>query len=430
MPAVAAALLAAGIASAGLTPMGAEQAGNADGAIPAWDGGVPSELWPAQGGALADPFPGDEPLFTIDATNWREHASRLAAGHRALFEKYPDFRLPVYATRRSVAFSEAIQAATAANRGHARLVGADGVEDAALGVPFPEPRSGVEVLWNHRLRYRGDSSEWRYLRVASLEGRQEVGEALERSLFGYASLSADAGLRSMQSYNLLRLEPAPPYPDITAVWHDAVNPLLAPRRIWSGTRGRSVRNPPLGYDQVGMFSHRIRPFDMLDMFSGAFDRYVFKLLGKREVYVPYNAYRLAATTPESFGREHAAHGAARYELHRVWVVEASLRPGEAHSLARRVFYVDEDSWSILLADDYDRTGVLARFQEGHLVPLYRIGAVEYAPLVTYDLPGRRYFIDRLVAHEPMPAFNLARLGRRDFGPEIARAEFPALHRAR
>lgn len=406
-PAAAAVLLASLLATAPFaraepTPFGAQLEGNAEGSIPAWNGGLLPTAWPPDftPGALADPYPRDQPLFTITAENFRDHAARLSAGHRALFERDADYRMPVYATRRSVSFPEAIETATAANAGTARLRGTDTVEGATLGFPFPDPRSGVEVLWNHRLRYRGDASEWRYARAAVFGATRQVGQALERALFGYANLG-NRGRGDMHSWTLLHIRPAQDYPDYTSVWHDAVNLAAQPRRLWGGLSSwKPVRHPPLGHDDVGLFSYRIRYFDMVDMFSGAFDRYTFRLVGKQERYVPYNAYRLAGRGAAALGPRHLDPEHARYELHRVWVVEATLRPDTGHAIRKRIFHVDEDSWSIVLVDGYDDAGRLVRFQEGHLLPVYEIQAVDYAPVVTYDLAGSRYFADRLLVRPP------------------------------
>ena len=73
-----------------LTPIGAERAGNAEGTIPAWDGGLtnPPAGWTAAQGYI-DPFAGDEPLLTITGENAAQYAARLTAGQAALLAKYP-----------------------------------------------------------------------------------------------------------------------------------------------------------------------------------------------------------------------------------------------------------------------------------------------------------------------------------------------------
>ena len=72
-----------------LTPLGAVKAGNADGTIPAWDGGITSP--PAgysPGDHHPDPYAGDEVLFTITGANMGEYADKLTPGHKALLETY------------------------------------------------------------------------------------------------------------------------------------------------------------------------------------------------------------------------------------------------------------------------------------------------------------------------------------------------------
>ncbi|MNJ62043.1 hypothetical protein D3C77_578630 [compost metagenome] len=50
----------------------------------------------------------------------------------------------------------------------------------------------------------------------------------------------------------------------------------------------------------------------------------------------------------------------RWELHRVWEVEATVAGGKRHAVAKRKFYFDEDSWMVLLMDGYDSEGKLWR----------------------------------------------------------------------
>lgn len=413
------------------TPVGSELAGNADGSIPIWSGGLLLSAWPQNynaDGPLLDPFPEDKPRFIISACNYRQYAEKLSAGHQALFAKYPDYVLPVYPTRRSVSFPEEIYLATAENLSKAKLSGIDAVTGAKLGLPFPRPKSGVEVLWNHRLRYHADSIEWSYQRaVVQSDGHLELSRALERVLYRYANVKqpADLAQENVHSYLMLALRPAEAYSDYTVLFHDPVNARLRQRLNWGITLGYLRRFPALGFDEVGIFSRRIRYADMMDMFNGSFERYTFKLLGKKELYVPYNSFRLnraALKAAELLLSGHLNQRAARYELHRVWVVEATLRPGEAHSIGQRRFYVDEDSWSILLADCYDARGQMSRFQEGHLLPLYPIQGVDYAPLITYDLKENRYFADRLLNESPALVFNKG-MSSSDFAPSAVKARY-------
>ena len=143
-----------------LTPVGAVKAGNADGSIPAWTGGITEP--PAgysKGDHHPDPFADDKVLFTITAKNYQEYAEFLSDGQKELFKAYPDtYKMPIYQSRRSASLPKFVYDETAKNAVMAELIqGGNGVKNAAIGIPFPIPQNGVETIWNHILRYRGES---------------------------------------------------------------------------------------------------------------------------------------------------------------------------------------------------------------------------------------------------------------------------------
>jgi tetratricopeptide (TPR) repeat protein len=416
-----------------LTEVGAERDGNADGSIPAWTGGLaaPPPAW-KKGGRLVDPFPGDAPLFTITAANAAQHAAKLSPGHRALLSRYPDFRMPVYVTRRSAAFPPAIYEATAANRGKARLVGSDALVDARLGFPFPQPQNGVEVMWNHRTRYRGDSFVGVTSQaVVARNGVSHRNKGVFRVLFRYgnAAKPADINDENIICYGVSFVgeRANDTNADFVVLFHESANSIRKSRAIWVllGKVGRMLRLPPLGYDQPMYGTDGIYFIDMIDMYNGAFDRYVWKLVGKRELYIPYNAYRLNDGS-QKYAQQLAfpAFGAqnARYELHRVWVVEATERGGKTHVFGKRTFYVDEDSWNVVLVENQDRAGKLWRFQEGHLLTSYDVGSTNAYPIVTYDLKDERYFVHRLLAEDPPLQFNVP-MRDQEFLPASVQARY-------
>ncbi|WP_292997243.1 DUF1329 domain-containing protein [Nevskia sp.] len=417
--------------SAGLTPVGAEQGSNAAGTIPPWTGGLTRSQWPATykpGQRLADPFPGDKPLFTITAANLAQYGGKLSDGHRALFAKYPDYTMPVYATRRSVAFPQAIYDATKANNGRAKTLAADSLEGAALGFPFPQPKTGVEVLWNHRVRYRGDSAvlQYRQAVVAPDGDIRSLGNVMFRVLFRYASLKNPAEIEreNILLYGTFSASKVGGSPEFVALFHETANSLKQARGIWVLLTkvGKMFRVPPIGYDQPFPETDAIQFIDMVDMYNGLFDRYVWKLVGKRELYVPYNSYRLSDgryKNADLLTRGHFNQSGTRYELHRVWVVEASLRPGNNHSFGKRVFYVDEDSWNVVLVENYDPKGTLWRFQEGHLLPLYDVQAAYAVPSLTYDLKAGSYFAERLFSESPPIQYGV-KMSDQEFLPAVVK----------
>ena len=140
---------------ADLTPMGAEKAGNKDGTIPAWSGGLctpPAGYAAAKG--YVDPFPGDKPKLTITKANAAQYKDKLTPGTLALLAKYDNFKMPVYETRRTACYPDSVYANVKQNAPKIDLVGF-GITGGRADVPFPIPKSGVEAIFNHQQRYLG-----------------------------------------------------------------------------------------------------------------------------------------------------------------------------------------------------------------------------------------------------------------------------------
>jgi hypothetical protein len=415
---------------AGLTPVGAERAGNADGTIPAWDGGVtkaPTGYRP--GGHYVDPFASDRPLFSITQQNAAQHAAKLSDGHQAMLKTYPSFKLNVYPTRRSASLPQRIYDATARNVGRAKLVNdGNGVAGAIGGTPFPMPQTGVEVIWNHLLRYRGDSVRRWVMQATPLRGGQYTPVQFdEETYFVYSA--KDIGPESLGNRILYFKQtvtaPARLAGGILLV-HETLDQVKKPRDAWLYNPGqrRVRRAPQVAYDNPGTAADNMRTSDQLDMFNGAPDRYEWKLVGKRELYVGYNAYKLQdpglkykdVVTPLHLNPEHL-----RYELHRVWVVDATLRPGERHVYKRRVFYVDEDSWQILLIDQYDNRDQLWRVSEGHALNYYDVPTLWTAAETHVDLQAGRYLVMGLFSEGRVHDFTV-RMSDAQFTPDALRQE--------
>jgi hypothetical protein len=176
------------------------------------------------------------------------------------------------------------------------------------------------------------------------------------------------------------------------------------RRAWVYNPGqRRVRRAPnVAFDNPGTNSDNLRTADQFDMLNGSPERYLWKLLGKREIYVPYNAYRLQdgkLKYSELLHKTHINQDLARYELHRVWVVDSTLKPGQSHIYSRRTLYVDEDSWQILAVDCYDTRGQLYRVQEGHAMNYYNLPALWTDLELVMDLSNGRYLALGLQSEE-------------------------------
>lgn len=164
--------------------------------------------------------------------------------------------------------------------------------------------------------------------------------------------------------------------------------------VWQYLPGqrRVKMAPELGFDTPNPATGGTTTYDDAYMFNGSMERYNFKLVGKKEMLVPYNEYKMVYQVKSDafFLPKHANPDHVRWELHRVWVVEATLKTGQRHIYSKRVFYLDEDSWSALASDQYDMRGNLYRVQFVAIAPSYDVQAVLSNPSISYDLIAGNY----------------------------------------
>lgn len=395
-----------------LTPLGAEKAGNAAGTIPEWTGGLTKP--PAGynvGDHHPDPYPDDKILFTITAADIPKYADQLSEGQKALLKTYPDWKMNVYPTRRSAAVPQRIYDATIANATRAELTNNGiGVTDAFVGIPFPIPANGLEAVWNHELRYRGDHVQ----RVRGQAAVHEDGSfTLVKFTDKFDGVYSRADENGDRDYTLFRIKqeistPANLAGTIVLV-HETTNVLEAPRRTWifSPKDKRVRRVGEYAYDDPSTAADGLATVDQFDMYSGTPDRYEWKLLGKKEMFIPYNAYKLHSdkiTYNDIVRPGHINPDLARYELHRVWVVEGTLKLGTSHVYSKRVLYLDEDSWQAMVVDLYDEDGKLWRVSEAHGLNYYEVPLQWDTLEVFHDLKDKRYLVSGLDNQESMYNF--------------------------
>lgn len=419
-----------------LTPVGAERAGNAAGTIPAWTGGAteaPAGYTP--GMHHPDPFGADQVQFTVTKDNLAQYKDQLTAGHIALLQLYPDYKLPVYPSRRSAAYPQPIYDATRKIATTAELgkdangvETANGVVHAVMGIPFPIPTKPTEVMWNHLLRFRGNSAT-RYISQAAPArgGDYTIVRFEEEFLFPYVQEGKTPETLDNIVYYFKQsvIAPARLAGSILLV-HETLDQVKEARNAWIYNTGqRRVRRAPnVAYDGPGTASDGLRTSDQLDMFNGALDRYDWKLIGKREMIVPYNSYRLHSDKvkyKEILTPLHINQDLTRYELHRVWVVEGNVKQGTSHIYPRRTFYIDEDSWQILAVDQYDARGQLWRLSEAHCIEYYDASTFWSTLEVHTDLIAGRYIAYGLDNEDKMYQFNIKRTAQ-DYAPASLRAE--------
>jgi hypothetical protein len=379
-----------------LTPMGAEKAGNAAGTIPAWTGEktqAPEGHKP--GDHHPDIFADDEVLFTITANNVDEHADKLSEGQIALFKLYPDsYKMKVYPSRRTGVLPDWVNERTKECATTAEL-GADGnsISGAKACIPFPIPQSAEEVMWNHILRYQGIYREEAFNSASpDAKGRYVTDKVDRRTYWPYWDVNKDTDMLS--AFIPRQLAPARVAGD-TFLLIDYLNPTQKPRAAWRyfGGQRRVRRAPVFVFDTPVPPSQGLRTVDAYDMFFGSLEKYDWELKGKKEMYIGYNSYAVAAKgirDKDLIKPGHIDAELPRYELHRVWEVEATLKEGERHIYPRRTFYIDEDSWSIHNQDLYDERGQLWRNAQLYSKYYWHPQIVGSANEVHHDLISRRY----------------------------------------
>lgn len=388
-----------------LTPIGAEKAGNAAGTIPAWNGGLskpPAGFDPAKG--YLDPFAADKPTLTITAANMEQHKDKLAPGQMEMMKRYPTYKINVYPTQRTAAYRPDVYKFAKEEAAGIKLAeGGNGILNLKKSnVPFPIPTEGIQVIWNHIMRDLGGSIT-RYSADFPVQtnGSFTVGKRTET--ISYAAFMADPEPNRIFYYLNQTTAPANAAGEVALV-HEPLNQVQEPRLAWQYNPGqrRVIRAPELAYDSPGIGADGLRTNDDFNGFNGSPDRYNWKLVGKKEMYVAYNNFKLTSKAmkySDIIKTNHVNPDLLRYELHRVWVVEATLKPGARHIYSKRVFFIDEDSWAVLHADQYDARGGLWRVREVYGVQLYDAPAFGPAGEVIYDLQARRYLVNALTNEE-------------------------------
>lgn len=380
-----------------LTPLGAEAAGNADGSIPPWNAAgtlVPAGFVPESDNYI-NPYAVEKPLYTIDAGNWQEYGDLLTVGSQAMLEKLgtDGYSMDVYPSKREFVAPDWYYTNSRKNAEAATLT-SDGqkVSGNLPGVPFPIPESGLEVIWNHMIRYATDhtaefdtyyvgangkavlSTTGKFHNVFKMfeDPEQEVGDTSWLKLrINYSAPARRAG------EILLVHEPGSDYTEGNG------------RKAWQYLTGqRRVRlAPAVSFDTPNPAVAGTSTYDDSFLYNGSPERFSWKLVGKREVIVPYSNYDFlfGVKVQDALGEKYLKPEYIRWEKHRVWVVEADLKEGQRHLYSKRRFYIDEDTWSAVASEMYDGRGQLWRVQFAYSANLYDRKSIYGMAYGAYDL---------------------------------------------
>ena len=415
-----------------LTPLGAQKEGNADNSIPAWTGGLKPDAAAVDAkGFLGDPFKNEKPLFTITAANAEQYKDKLTPGQLAMFKRYPDsYRIPVYQSHRTARTSEHIYGAAKKSAVNVQLVndgtGLSNLADSRY-YAFPIPKSGVEVYWNYVTRFRGENVErWSVQAVPQVNGAYTIVETHDQNSFPQYMDGVDAqAAKNILYYYIFAVDAPARLAGTVSMAHETIDQVSEPRKAWTYNAGqrRVRRAPQLAYDAPGLAADGMRTSDNADMMNGSPDRYDWKLIGKKEMYIPYNNYKLQSPDlkyADIIKPGHINQDLSRYELHRVWHVQATLKPGERHIYAKRDMYFDEDTWVLAEVDHYDGRGQLWRVGENYTYNHYDKGLNAPAAQGFYDLLAGRYIVVSLSNESRRAPLYGTRTKLADFTPAALR----------
>ncbi|RQO52537.1 DUF1329 domain-containing protein [Pseudomonas sp. KBW05] len=382
-----------------LTPMGAERGANAAGTITAWQPLATNAGAVDARGFLANPYANEQPKFVITAQNVDQYKDNLSPGQYAMFKRYPDtYKIPVYPTHRGATVPADVFASIKKNATSTNLVsGGNGLENFESAIPFPIPKSGVEVIWNHITRYRGGSVT-RLVTQATPQTNGSYSLVYFKDQFVFRDKMKDYDPKNPGNilfYFKQEVTAPARLAGTVLLVHETLDQVKEPRSAWVYNAGqrRVRRAPQVSYDGPGTAADGLRTSDNLDMYNGAPDRYDWKLEGKKEMYIASNSYKLddpKLKYADIIKAGHINQDLARYELRRVWHVVATLKEGQRHIYAKRDFYIDEDTWQAAVIDQYDGRNQLWRVSEAHAENYYDKQVPWYAVETIYDLQSGRY----------------------------------------
>ncbi len=418
-----------------LTCVGAEKAGSKDG-VPEYTGkwlGTPPgvQYTPHVGQHPVDPYAGEKPVLTITAENQAQYAARLSDGQKALFAKFPKtFRMDIYPGHRDFRYDDSVCEMAKKNALNAEITdGGLGIKGAVKGaIPFPIPKDGQEALMNNMFPNRAYNED----KVADIANVLSVGIIAwgrqRNQNLGVVGLPAEIGkpLEGNMAYSLNGTLLPEREKGSVSVSSEPVNFAKNKRLAWSYDPGtRRVRQlPEYGFDQPLGGSGGKMTIDSDRLFNGSPERYNWKLLGKREMYIPANAYKIHGKNVKYADLIKPGvpnPDLVRWELHRVWAVEGTLKEGYRHLYGKRVLFLDEDNGMAVMSDFYDARGAL--WQYGYINYYYGfdINAWQAGSAFYFDLNSGGYVAYNLFQERPVgPVLNKGNLTPAMFTPEAAR----------
>ncbi len=362
----------ASFAAADISLVGADPGPNESGEIPAWVGiaGLQCPADYEKGDFLPNPYEAEKPLYRIDHTNVDKYKHRLSFGQVTRLKRHKRFYMNIYPAHRNLEYLPEYYAATIETQKSVKIDEDNTLIGFKGGVAFPHAKNGLEAAWNVRRMYTSDDAMSSLVdRIVSPAGKikktiqiakvMTLGEGrithklpnpnkLAQKIVAFYTYPADTAGTCFMAYSYLDSTKL----DETWLY---LPTLRRVRRAPSMTGGGQI-DGELCMDENGQ------------EFRGNVNDWTWKLHGKKEHYVAYNCFSIfvKGTKPEDeCWAQDLNPERLRYELHRVYKLEANAIEGLNHPYKKRVGFYDEDAWQPLLGDRYDKRGDIYRQFEAY-----------------------------------------------------------------
>jgi len=311
--------------------------------------------WDAGRKGYVDPFAGDKVLFTITKANAAQYKDKLTPGTLAMLDKYDNFKMNVYQTRRTACYPQAVYDNVKAQAGKVELQGFGIANRGPSTVPFPIPKSGLEAIWNHTMRYLGGGIDRNYHSFPCARTATSTRSARRNTA---SSTRTWTSRRTTCCSASVALHGAGDARGTVFLVHEPVDQVKQARSRGSTTPASAAvaararprlrqhqrrHRGPAHHRPVRRLQRCARPLRLEDR-------------RKKEIYFTYNAFKLSDKKlryKETDPQEHAERRPAALRTAPGVGGRANLEGGQQARVRQARVLIDEDTWTVLYEDAYD-----------------------------------------------------------------------------
>lgn len=367
----------------------------------------------------------EQPMYSVDSSNYLQHADKLTVGQIKAFETYSDFRIDVFSST-----EECQLPAHAVSTKNAKMInGNEGLADFKLGTkPFPNPTDAQHYIWNHRMTGPFVTSVHRTntTYIVKNDGSYTVGKGDNYIEFPGAVESPIKGQVDKNTHALFMVKNVSP-PRIAGtltMLHDFIDAAVQERKAWaySPATRRVRRAPSVNYDSFIDASGGLATIDSYNMFTGAQDRFDWNVVEKKVILIPHNNLEMANATADMItsNKNFPNPDLVRYEEKEVVIVAATLKSGSRHIFPKNIMYVTQDPFmQIMIRDQFDGQGSLLKHQYATRA-VDSSGGCRINAEITLDFPTRAYVMNNVLGlgHDDLEVtYNTTNMGIEFYSPD-------------